>query len=146
MVDDSSTNNRVLTAIAEVFQAAQGSYAGHRRHVAVLKKIYTKCLSQGIADVFDYWFSKMTIKILPLKKQEVVGDRIVRLIAGFIATNESELNKQHEVEDVEDLELLEQHFGQFIDSFIRNLLRGVESVSYTHLDVYKRQITYHLTT
>lgn len=127
MVDDSSTNNRVLTAIAEVFQAAQGSYAGHRRHVAVLKKIYTKCLSQGIADVFDYWFSKMTIKILPLKKQEVVGDRIVRLIAGFIATNESELNKQHEVEDVEDLELLEQHFGQFIDSFIRNLLRGVES-------------------
>lgn len=128
----SSTNNRVLNAIAEVFQTAQRSYVGHRRHVAVLYKIYLKCIEQGLLDVFQYWFVKMTVKILPLKKQEIVGDRIVRLISGFIASVESNITKMKSgnVSDSDssvDVKALEEHFGQFVDGFIRHLLRGVES-------------------
>ncbi|QEU60874.1 Ycg1 [Kluyveromyces lactis] len=125
---ESPTNRRVLNSIAEVFQVAQKSYAGHRRHVAVLYRIYLKCMEQEISDVFHYWFIKMTVKILPLKKQEIVGDRIVRLISGFIANIESNLNKMR-TEDGNEQKLrnLEVHFGGFIDGFVRNLLRGVES-------------------
>ncbi|CDO93863.1 unnamed protein product [Kluyveromyces dobzhanskii CBS 2104] len=134
--EDSSTNHRVLNAIAEVFQVAQKSYAGHRRHVAILYKIYLKCVEQQLSDVFHYWFIKMTVKILPLKKQEIVGDRIVRLISGFIANVESNLNKMRSGDESDmndgdgvrgDLKLLEEQFGQFVDGFVRNLLRGVES-------------------
>lgn len=125
---ESPTNRRVLNSIAEVFQVAQKSYAGHRRHVAVLYRIYLKCVEQEISDVFHYWFIKMTVKILPLKKQEIVGDRIVRLISGFIANIESNLNKMRtEDGNEQNVRNLEVHFGGFIDGFVGNLLRGVES-------------------
>ena len=60
---DDSTNNRIFRAIAEVFQNAQSTYAGHRRHVAVLKKIQSKAISQGYGEVFSYFFNKLVTKI-----------------------------------------------------------------------------------
>lgn len=127
-------NNRIFNSIADVFQQAQSSYAGHRKHVAVLKKIQSKAVLQGYEDAFTYWFNKSVTRVLPLKKNEVVGDRIVKLIAAFIASldRENELlrtEREHCQGDNTETDLSEKEkvTTRFIDAFIRHILRGVES-------------------
>ena len=89
-VDNEEVNSRICRSVAEVFQKAQSTYAGHRKHIAVLKKIQSKAVDQGYEEAFNYWFNKCVTKILPLKKNEVVGDRIIKLIAAFIASLDRE--------------------------------------------------------
>ncbi|KAF4006108.1 Nuclear condensing complex subunit, C-term domain family protein [Saccharomyces cerevisiae] len=89
--DGIDINTKIFNSVAEVFQKAQGSYAGHRKHIAVLKKIQSKAVEQGYEDAFNFWFDKLVTKILPLKKNEIIGDRIVKLVAAFIASLEREL-------------------------------------------------------
>ncbi|AQZ16330.1 YCG1 (YDR325W) [Zygosaccharomyces parabailii] len=123
-VDD--VNTRIFHSIADVFQQAQSTYAGHRKHVAVLKKIHAKAVNQGFESAFNYWFSTLVTKILPLKKNEVIGDRVVKLVATFVASldRELELAKNNSEEfDAEHCEV----FSRFVDHFIRHILRGTES-------------------
>ncbi|SCW01195.1 LAFE_0D07184g1_1 [Lachancea fermentati] len=124
-LDGNSTNTKIFKAIADVFQKAQSTYAGHRRHVAVIKTIRAKAVSQGYEEVFNYWFNKMVTLILPLKRKDVVGDRIIRLVAAFIASCEHDL----ELEDSTGGDRANREIIQtrFIDQFIRHILRGVES-------------------
>lgn len=124
--DGSDINSKIFGSIANVFQAAQLSYAGHRKHVAVLKKIQTKAIAQGYEDAFNYWFNRLILAILPLKKTEVVGDRIIKLVASFIAS----LDKEIELAKAQGKPLpnnAESAFTKFVDHFIRNILRGIES-------------------
>ncbi|AET41452.1 condensin subunit YCG1 Ecym_8165 [Eremothecium cymbalariae DBVPG len=123
--EETSVNQKIFRAIAEVFQSAQSTYAGHRRHIAVLNKVYSKCIEQQLHESFNYWFNKLVVRILSLKKQEIIGDRIVRLVAAFIASNELALQKKR-AENGGD-EKTEQIFGAFLNQFIRFLLHGIES-------------------
>lgn len=125
LLSDDSSSHKIFKAIAEVFQTGQTTYAGHRRHVAVLNKIYDKCITQGLCEIFHYWFNRMTMKVLPLKRQEVAGDRIIRLIANFIASNELVLEKQKNKD--EDNKNREYVFNLFLNQFLRHILRGIES-------------------
>ena len=136
-------NNKIFNSLADVFQQAQLSYAGHRKHIAVLKKIQTKASVQGYSDAFNYWFNKLVTRVLPLKKNEVIGDRIVKLIAAFIASLDKEnemistqrLDKSNSPEEEEDeneesddnISEKEKMTTKFIDGFIRHILRGAES-------------------
>ncbi|CCF58090.1 hypothetical protein KAFR_0D04420 [Kazachstania africana CBS 2517] len=125
-VGEDDVHNKIFNSIAHVFQQAQLTYAGHRKHVAVLKKIQGKALSQGYEDAFNYWFNKIVTRVLPLKKSEVIGDRIVKLTATFIAS----LDREIEIMRKNNHESLSQHenmFNKFVDCFIRHILRGVES-------------------
>ena len=119
-------NSKIFYAIADVFQQAQSSYVGHRKHIAVLKKIYAKTVLQGYEDAFNFWFNKLVTKILPLKKNEAIGDRIVKLVAAFIAS----LDRDIETAKKENISLdhdKEAVFSRFIDQFMRHILRGTES-------------------
>ncbi|CAI4058875.1 hypothetical protein SKDZ_04G5270 [Saccharomyces kudriavzevii ZP591] len=124
--DGSDINTKIFNSVAEVFQKAQGSYAGHRKHIAVLKKIQSKAVEQGYEDAFNFWFDKLVTKILPLKKNETIGDRIVKLVAAFIASLDRELilakGQDYELSNDE-----EGVFSRFVDQFIRHVLRGAES-------------------
>lgn len=124
--DGIDINTKIFNSVAEVFQKAQGSYAGHRKHIAVLKKIQSKAVEQGYEDAFNFWFDKLVTKILPLKKNEIIGDRIVKLVAAFIASLERELilAKKQNYKLTNDEEGI---FSRFVDQFIRHVLRGVES-------------------
>lgn len=144
---ESDINNKISNSLADVFQQAQQTYAGHRKHIAVLKKIQLKAAQQGYSDAFNYWFNKLVTSVLPLKKNEIVGDRIVKLIAAFIASldkeneilrNErikaaGEMNNDSETantqEDGDDPVLTEKEkmTTMFVDVFIRHILRGIES-------------------
>ncbi|CEP62364.1 condensin subunit YCG1 LALA0_S05e03994g [Lachancea lanzarotensis] len=120
-----STNSKIFRAIADVFQNAQSTYAGHRRHIAVLKRIQSKATETGYEEVFNYWFNKMVTLILPLKRTEIVGDRIVRLVAGLVASLDHEVESLKEKQ--EDFDGKEKIFSRFVNQFIRHILRGVES-------------------
>ncbi|SCU98543.1 LAFA_0G18646g1_1 [Lachancea sp. 'fantastica'] len=120
-----STNSKIFRAVADVFQSAQSTYAGHRRHIAVLKRIQSKAVETGYEEVFNYWFNKMVTLILPLKRTEIVGDRIVRLVAGLVASLEHELEAIRDKQ--EEFDGKEKVFSRFVDQFIRHILRGVES-------------------
>ena len=124
--DGIDINTKIFNSVTEVFQKAQGSYAGHRKHIAVLKKIQSKAVEQGYEDAFNFWFDKLVTKILPLKKNEIIGDRIVKLVAAFIASLERELilAKKQNYKLTNDEEGI---FSRFVDQFIRHVLRGVES-------------------
>ena len=144
---ESDINNKIANSLADVFQQAQKSYAGHRKHIAVLKKIQLKASQQGYSDAFNYWFNKLVTSILPLKKNEVVGDRIVKLIAAFIASldkeneilrnerakaaeqNRADSDSSTDQENDDDSALTEKEkmTTKFIDVFIRHILRGIES-------------------
>ena len=129
-------NHRILNSIADVFQQAQRTYAGHRKHIAVLKKIQSKAYQQGYSEAFNYWFNKLVTKIFPLKKKNVVGDRIVKLVAAFIASLDREceiIRNEREKSGVDNpnagdlLTDKEKMTATFIDGFIRHVLRGIES-------------------
>ncbi|AMD19755.1 HCL396Wp [Eremothecium sinecaudum] len=122
---DISVHHKIFRAIADVFQSAQSTYAGHRRHIAVLNKIHSKCVDQNLHEAFNYWFNKLVAKILPCKKQDPVGDRISKLVAAFIASNELTLQKQRDEGDLDEKK--EQIIGAFVNQLIRFLLRGLES-------------------
>lgn len=118
-------NTKIFHAIADVFQRAQSTYAGHRKHVAVLKKIQSKAVAQGYESAFNYWFKSLVTKLLPLKKNEIVGDRIVKLVAAFVASLDREIQLTRK-EDVDPDPEYEEVFSRFVDQFIRHILRGVE--------------------
>ncbi|CAR27958.1 ZYRO0D10494p [Zygosaccharomyces rouxii] len=120
-------NMRIFHSIADVFQKAQSTYAGHRKHVAVLKKIQTKAVDRGYESAFNYWFSMLVTKVLPLRKSEPVGNRLVKLVAAFVASLDRELelarNNQSGELDPEHGEV----YSRFVDHFVRHILRGIES-------------------
>lgn len=124
--DNDDVNTKIFHSIADVFQKAQSTYAGHRKHIAVLKKIQSKAVSQGYESAFNYWFNTLVTKILPLKKTEIVGDRIVKLVAAFVASLDREieiLRKNSKAIETGH----EEVFSRFVDQFVRHILRGVES-------------------
>ncbi|EDO18647.1 hypothetical protein Kpol_1055p3 [Vanderwaltozyma polyspora DSM 70294] len=123
---EDTENSKIFYAVADVFQKAQSSYAGHRKHVAVLKKIQSKAVAQGYEDAFNFWFNKLVTKILPLKKNEVAGDRIVRIVAAFIASLDRDIEEATK-ENSETVIHQQQVFAKFVDLFMRHILRGVES-------------------
>lgn len=122
------TNQKIFCSMAEVFQSAQTTYAGHRKNIAILKKIQDKAVANNFDDSFNYWFNKFVLKILPLKKSEVIGDRIIKLVAAFIASLDKELTILKEnAELLDQYQSKEKMVNKFIDGFIRYLLRGIES-------------------
>lgn len=135
VLNDTQTNAKIFHSVAEVFQAAQTSYAGHPKHVAVLKKIQAKAIKQGYEDAFNYWINKMVTKILPLKKNDPVGDRIARLVASFISSLDRDLqSKKAELSSISDLDTSNEEsipeeliFNNFVEMLIKHILRGLES-------------------
>ncbi|KAL6949977.1 hypothetical protein ACO0QE_000646 [Hanseniaspora vineae] len=127
-IDGQSTlvEHQIFKSLAEIFKESQHTYAGHRRNIALLKKIQSKAKSQGLEDVFNFMFCKITTKILPLKKSQIGGDRVVKLIAGFIASWERHVTKMN-AETQNDINEESSAFSIFLNKFMRYTLRGIES-------------------
>lgn len=118
LADALSTPEQIRNALAKVFQESQGSVAGHRKQVVLLKSIQMRAHQLDHEDSFNYFFCKLINKVLLVKKAESVGDRIVKLVASFI------LSLQEQYKDDEDEDNL---FTRFTHYFITHLLRGIDS-------------------
>jgi len=118
MLESLTTPEQIQNALAKVFQESQGSVAGHRKQVILLKNIQQRAHDLEHEDSFNYFFCRLINKVLLVKKTESVGDRIVKLVASFI------LNLQEQYKDAEDDDNL---FNRFVHFFVTHLLRGVDS-------------------
>lgn len=122
----------IYDAMAHVFQDAQMTLSGHRKLVIILRNIFNRCIELGFEDSFSMKFSKLINRILPLKKGEQVGDRIIKFCSVFVATlykdeqqkRETEVEEEDEEEEDEDDDT---PTGRFVDYLLRHLLRGIQA-------------------
>ena len=82
-------------SICTVFGDAQRSTAGHRKLVVNLRKIQEVCCYESSGrgnralegfeeDDFNAEIARCVIRIVPIKKSETVGDRLVRFLGQFL--------------------------------------------------------------
>ncbi|ODQ66377.1 hypothetical protein NADFUDRAFT_13391, partial [Nadsonia fulvescens var. elongata DSM 6958] len=112
---------KLRTAIAQVFQDAQKSAAGHRKLVVTLKTIQTQAEEVGLEQEFNKFFNRMINRVLPVKKNELSADRVVRFCDTFVrylVFNEPEVDVDEDYDTP---------VSRFIDSFMRHLLHGIEA-------------------
>lgn len=108
----------IQRALAKVFQDSQGSVAGHRKQVLILRAIQDRALALGSEDSFAYYFCQLVNKVLVTKRAETVGDRIAKLVTSFMTVLQQDY-AEHEEED--------NACSRFVHTFITHLLRGIES-------------------
>lgn len=119
----------VCAQVAKVFQESQGSVAGHRKQIILLKRIQQRAFEAGNEDEFNEVFCKLVNKVLVVKRTENVGDRIVKLVASFILSLQEDYKKKDSEDEDEEMndEDEENMLSRFVNHFIRHLLKGIES-------------------
>ncbi|KAL7664237.1 Nuclear condensin complex subunit 3 C-terminal domain-containing protein [[Candida] zeylanoides] len=117
--------NGIHMAMAHVFQDAQMTLSGHRKLVIVMKAIQLRAEELGLGESFSLRFTTLVNRILPLKKGEQVGDRIVKFCSVFVATlyKDDEARRAQEDADLDEDTLTDR----FVDYLLRHLLRGLQA-------------------
>lgn len=111
-------------AIAQVFQDSQLSIASHRKQIVVLKQIQLKSAELDLEDSFNRVVLNMLNKVLTLKKNETVGDRIIKFVSSYSLTI---LNKDNSKSN--DNQGLDQRnlYERFVDELVIHLMKGLEA-------------------
>ncbi|KAJ2388206.1 chromosome condensation complex Condensin, subunit G, partial [Coemansia sp. RSA 2559] len=83
------TISSLRSVVPGVFDAAQRSIVGHRKHAVALHKLQLQCHehdSKGLTgeDAFNKEFIRNLNKVLGIKKREPSADKIVKLVATFV--------------------------------------------------------------
>ncbi|ODV58112.1 condensin subunit YCG1 ASCRUDRAFT_78219 [Ascoidea rubescens DSM 1968] len=140
--------------IANVFQDCQLNPSGFKRNATLLKLIQKKAFESNLESSFNLSFTKLINKVLPVKKSEIVGDRIIKLTTKFIMeikkdeekekelkrkrklnakkknnqnNDENNSEEDHDDDDDEEEEEEDTLCLKFISYFLRHLLRGIDS-------------------
>jgi condensin complex subunit 3 len=97
-IPDEGPDTTLRRAICSVFADAQKSTAAHRKAIISLRKIQEACCYEPTntkkgkqdedfdEDEFNTEILRCAFRILPIKKSEAVGDRIVRFLGSFLET------------------------------------------------------------
>jgi condensin complex subunit 3 len=89
---------QLCVSIRQIFEQAGNTAANHNKNYVVLFKIhqefagYMEYIKKGKRELvkltgekqFQDTFKHMLVKVLPLKKGETTGDRIVKFVGGYI--------------------------------------------------------------
>ncbi|KAJ2554797.1 chromosome condensation complex Condensin, subunit G, partial [Coemansia sp. RSA 1933] len=83
------TISSLRSVVPGVFDAAQRSMVGHRKHAVALHKLQIQCHehdAEGLTgeDAFNKEFIRNLNKVLGIKKREPSADKIVKLVATFV--------------------------------------------------------------
>lgn len=113
----------VHQGMCHVFQEAQLSMSGHRKLVIILKYLFIKAVDLDLLNEFSIAFTRLLNNILPLKRGDKTGDKIVHFCHGFV----SAITKEEEDKDEDSDEEEETPEGEFIQSLIQHLLRGCKA-------------------
>lgn len=130
LIKEISSLSEITDAMAHVFQDAQMTLSGHRKLVVLLRNIQTRAISIGYEEAFNFQFTKLTSKILKLRKGIPAADRIAKFCSVFVATilkEETETPTSRPENDENSEDELETVSSEFVDNLIRHLLRGIES-------------------
>ena len=92
MVPEEGPTSTLRTQICNVFSDAQRSAVAHRKLLVGLRKIQEACCYEPskpgqqvfIEDDFNVEIARCVIRLMGVKRSEVVGDRIVRFLGSFL--------------------------------------------------------------
>ena len=89
--------NQLRQVISNLFSDAQKAFAGHRKLVVGLRKTQEACVyetpagdkSRTLRDAFDeedfnFEFSRCVLRLMSIRRAEVVGDRLIKFVAAFL--------------------------------------------------------------
>ncbi|KAJ1963954.1 chromosome condensation complex Condensin, subunit G [Dipsacomyces acuminosporus] len=83
------TISSLRTVVPSIFDAAQRSGTGHRKHAVLLHKLQAQCVEvdrEGLTgeDAFNKEFIRNLNKVLGVKKREASVDKVIKLVATFV--------------------------------------------------------------
>ncbi|KAG7891812.1 hypothetical protein KL936_001755 [Ogataea polymorpha] len=122
-VHEISEPEQIELAIRKCFQESQLSVSSHGKQIAILRALQRKCREQKLQSQFNELFCKLVNKVLPIKRNEPVGDRIVKFISSFVNSINPESEDDNANVDKQD----EKMYNKFIDRLARHLLNGLEA-------------------
>ena len=111
-IPEETPDNELRTQISSIFVDAQRTTASHRKLVINLRKVQEACCYEptsrkkktGAEDFdeeqFTHEFARCVIRLMPVRKSESVGEKIVRFIGLFLRhANEKDLELAPEAQD-----------------------------------------------
>ncbi|CAK1366470.1 Condensin complex subunit 3 [Cercospora beticola] len=114
-IPDEGEDSSLRRAICTVFADSQKSTAAHRKAIISLRKVQEACCYEPVSnkkgkqhddfdeDDFNREVVRCVIRILPVKKSEPVGDRVVRFLGTFLNVAAGKDNEIAQADDeVED--------------------------------------------
>ncbi|KAJ2060583.1 chromosome condensation complex Condensin, subunit G [Coemansia sp. S146] len=131
------------SVIPSIFDAAQRSATGHRKHAVALHTLQTQCHdvdAEGLTgeDAFNKEFIRNLNKVLGIKKREPSADKVVKLVATFVQVSH-ELDMQAlakakaKLVDTDDVFSAEPEMdvdtvsSRFVELLIKYLLQGFQA-------------------
>ena len=98
-IPDEGADTTLRRAICAVFADAQKSTAGHRKAVISLRKIQEACCYEPVSsrskgapgsedfdeEDFNREVQRCVLRVLPVRKSEAVGDRVVRFLGTYLS-------------------------------------------------------------
>ncbi|KAJ2138207.1 chromosome condensation complex Condensin, subunit G, partial [Coemansia sp. RSA 353] len=132
------------SVVPGIFDAAQRSGTGHRKHAVALYNLQTQCHdadSEGLTgeDAFNKEFIRNLNKILGIKKREASAEKVVKLVATFVQVSyekdvqmlaQSKARSGADADDVfeDDEELdVDTASSRFVELLIKYLLQGFQA-------------------
>ncbi|KAJ2713384.1 chromosome condensation complex Condensin, subunit G, partial [Coemansia spiralis] len=138
------------SVVPGIFDAAQRSGTGHRKHAMALYKLQQQCHdadTEGLTgeDAFNREFIRNLNKILGIKKREASADKIVKLVAMFVQVSyekdtQAVAKGGANAADADDIFAMEQPGGddgdglgldtassRFVELLIKYLLQGFQA-------------------
>nr|POE72876.1 condensin complex subunit 3 [Quercus suber] len=108
---DEGKDTALRRAICLVFAEAQRSIAAHRKAIISLRKLQESCCYEAVngdkqsnnedyeEDDFNREVVRCVLRLLPVKKAEPVGDRVIRFLGTFLSAAMDKDNKMMESDD-----------------------------------------------
>ncbi|QSZ32624.1 hypothetical protein DSL72_002203 [Monilinia vaccinii-corymbosi] len=113
-IPEETPDNELRTQISSIFRDSQRNTASHRKLVVNLRKIQEACCYEptskknktGAEDFdeeeFTYEFTRCVLRVMPIKKSESVGEKVIRFIGLFLRhanEKDNQLTPENEEED-----------------------------------------------
>ncbi|KAJ2719984.1 chromosome condensation complex Condensin, subunit G [Coemansia sp. Benny D115] len=133
------------SVIPGIFDAAQRSATGHRKHAVALRKLQTQCSNidpEGLTGeaAFNQEFIRNLNKVLAIKKREPSADKITKMVAIFVQVSQemdtqalAKARADSSAEDSEDAPIADAEedsdtpASRFVEYLIRYLLQGFQA-------------------
>ncbi|EME43082.1 hypothetical protein DOTSEDRAFT_173713 [Dothistroma septosporum NZE10] len=137
---DEGEDTTLRHAICGVFADAQKSTAGHRKAIITLRKIQETCCYEPTStkkgkrndefeeEDFNREVVRIVLRILPVRKAEPVGDRVIRFLGTFLSVASGKDNEIYEASgEVEEDTLPETPTSRLTTQILSELLRMIQA-------------------
>ncbi|QPG73559.1 hypothetical protein FOA43_000871 [Brettanomyces nanus] len=127
-LNDLNDEAEIEKAFRQTFQEAQRTVSVHKTQVAILRTIYQRCQEIGHSDQFNNLFCRLLNKILPVKRNEPVADRIVKFVSSFTTAINPSLKRDGTEEESTEIDQEEDDaFSNFIAALTTHLMKGLDA-------------------